>query len=153
MNTCILMGKIVTNPELRYTPDSQLEIAQMLVEFPGLGPNDPPATLKTVGFGNLAKEIQQQYHEGEQVIVHGRLRMNTFERQEGFKEKRAELSISHIYKLSATSSGSSFSNSVSGAANNNNVVPINRNSSYEDEVSYDGMPNGENEGNLDDIPF
>jgi single-stranded DNA-binding protein len=153
MNTCILMGKIATNPELRYTPDSQLEIAQMLVEFPGLGPNDPPATLKTVAFGNLAKEIQQQYHPGEQVIIQGRLRMNTIDRQEGFKEKRAELTVSHLYKLSSFNQGQTFSNPVSSGSNN--VVPINRTnpSTYEDNNNYDDFNEGGNDGNLDDIPF
>ena len=35
MNSFILMAKIISNPELRYTSDTQKEVTQMLVEFEG----------------------------------------------------------------------------------------------------------------------
>jgi len=35
----------------------------------------------------LAQEIQQQYHQGDRIIIEGRLSMNTVERPEGLKEK------------------------------------------------------------------
>jgi single-strand DNA-binding protein len=100
MNSCILMAEIVENPQLRYTSDN-LEITEMLVRFPGMRPDDPPATLKVVGWGNMAKEIQQNYHEGDRVLLEGRLGMNTIERREGFKEKRAELTVQRIHALGA----------------------------------------------------
>ncbi|MEM9770457.1 MAG: single-stranded DNA-binding protein [Cyanobacteria bacterium P01_D01_bin.73] len=98
MNTCVLMAEIVKAPELRYTPDN-LAIAEMLVRFPALREDDPPCTLKAVSFGERATDIQQQYRMGDQVILEGRLSMNTFERPEGFKEKRAELRISKIHSV------------------------------------------------------
>ena len=55
------MVKIASEPELRYTQDNQLPLTQMLVEIEGLGPNDPPGTLKAVGWGNLAAEIKEKY--------------------------------------------------------------------------------------------
>jgi len=100
MNSCILMAEIVENPQLRYTSDN-LEISEMLVRFPGMRPDDPPATLKVVGWGNMAKEIQQNYHEGDRVLLEGRLGMHTIERREGFKEKRAELTVQRIHALGA----------------------------------------------------
>ncbi len=98
MNSCILMVEIVQEPQLRYTPD-QTALAEMLVQFPGPRAEDPPATLKVVGWGNLAQEIQQQYHQGDRIIIEGRLSMSTVERPEGFKEKRAELTAQKIYPL------------------------------------------------------
>jgi len=98
MNSCILMAEIVENPQLRYTSDN-LEISEMLVRFPGMRPDDPPATLKVVGWGNIAKEIQQNYHEGDRILIEGRLGMHTIERREGFKEKRAELTVQRIHAL------------------------------------------------------
>ena len=73
----------------------------MLVRFPGMRPDDPPATLKVVGWGNMAKEIQQNYHEGDRILIEGRLGMHTIERREGFKEKRAELTVQRIHALGA----------------------------------------------------
>jgi len=101
MNSCVLMAEIIQQPELRYTADNQLEITQMLVQFWGARDNDPPANLKVVGFGKLAKEIQQNYQVGDKVILVGRLTMNVIERPEGFKEKRAEMTAQQIQHLGA----------------------------------------------------
>ena len=99
MNSCILMADIIQEPQLRYTSDN-LEVAEMLVQFPGMRENDPPATLKVVSWGKIAREVQQNYHQGDRVILEGRLGMHTIERREGFKEKRAELTIQKIHALS-----------------------------------------------------
>ncbi len=99
MNSCVLMAEIIQEPELRYTADNQLEITEMLVEFRGIRDNDPSANLKVIGWGNLAKEIQQNYHVGDRVILMGRLNMNTIERPEGFKEKRAEMTVQQIQHI------------------------------------------------------
>ncbi len=101
MNSCILMAEIVQAPELRYTSDTQTPIAEMFVEFPGLRAEDPPARLKVVGWGNLAQEIQEGFHVGDRVVLEGRLGMNTVDRPEGFKEKRAELTVQRIHSLGA----------------------------------------------------
>ncbi|MFB2880754.1 single-stranded DNA-binding protein [Floridanema aerugineum] len=104
MNSCILMAEVVQDPQLRYTPDN-LAVAEMLVQFPGVKPDDPPANLKVIGWGNLATEIHERCHRGLQVVIEGRLGMITFERKpEGFKEKRAELTAQKVHYLSASNS-------------------------------------------------
>ncbi len=112
MNTCILMAEIIRDPELRYTPDNQTPIAEMTVQFPGLRPEDPPATLKAIGWGNLAQEIQSNYHTGDRVVIEGRLNMNTIDRPEGFKEKRAEITVQRLHRLE----GATLSSSVTVAS-------------------------------------
>lgn len=92
------MVEIVQAPQLRYTADKQIPISEMLVKFSNLR-DDSFAVLKVVGWGKLAQEINEQYQPGDYVIVEGRLGMNLIERQEGFKEKRAELTAQKIYKL------------------------------------------------------
>lgn len=101
MNSCVLMAQIIQDPELRYTSDNQTPIAQMLVQFPSVRSEDPPATLKVVGWGNLAQEIKENYGVGDLVVLEGRLSMNTIERPEGFKEKRAELTTYRLHKVGA----------------------------------------------------
>ncbi|GET36528.1 single-stranded DNA-binding protein [Microseira wollei] len=102
MNSCILMAEIVDEPQLRYTPDNQVPVAEMVVEFPGLRSEEPPSTLKVVGWGNLAQEIKERCHPGDRVVLEGRLSMNTIERKpEGFKEKRAELTVQKVHYLEA----------------------------------------------------
>lgn len=99
MNSCILMAEIIQEPQLRYTPDNQTPVTEVMVEFPGLREDDPPAKLKVVGWGNLAQEIQEKFHPGDRVIIEGRLHMNTVDRPEGFKEKRAEVTAQRIHLL------------------------------------------------------
>jgi single-strand DNA-binding protein len=76
-------------------------VAEMVVQFPGLRDDEPMATMKVVGWGNLAQEIQEKYHQGDQIIIEGRIGMNMIERQEGFKEKRAEMTAQRIHRLDA----------------------------------------------------
>lgn len=110
MNSCVLMAQIVQEPQLRYTPDN-LAFTEMLVQFPNSQKqDDQPATLKVVGWGNLATEIQQNYHQGDRVILVGRLGMHTVERKEGFKEKRAELTIQQIQSLAGDFNATSSRN-------------------------------------------
>ncbi|HEY9657742.1 MAG TPA: single-stranded DNA-binding protein [Allocoleopsis sp.] len=101
MNNFVLMAEIVQNPQLRYTPDTQVAVAEMMVEFPGIREEDPPAQLRVLGWGNLAQEIQEKYHQGDRVIIEGRLNINNFDRPEGFKEKRAELTAQKIHLMGA----------------------------------------------------
>lgn len=99
MNSCILMAQITRSPELRYTQEKQTPVAEMLVEFPSIKAEEPPTTLKVTGWGNLATEIKDNYQSGDRVVIVGRLRMNTIDRPEGFREKRAELIASQVHRL------------------------------------------------------
>lgn len=138
MNSCVLMAKIIRSPQLRYTQDNQLPISEMMVEFESTTPNTPPSTLKAIAWGNLATDVEQQYTEGDQVILTGRLKMDLQERQ-GYKEKVAELTISHIYPLP-------------GSTSPNNVVQMDN---YQAESNFEADDDSEQiEGvNLDDMPF
>lgn len=101
MNNCVLMAEVVDAPELRYTQDGQTAVAEMTVQFPALRAEDPMETLKVVGWGNLAQQIQEQFHPGDQLILEGRLTMALVERPEGFKEKRAELTVARVHRVQA----------------------------------------------------
>lgn len=143
MNSCVLMGKIVRNPQLRYTQDNQMAIADMMVEFDNLSPNSPPCTMKVVAWGNLATDIEQKYREGNEVILSGRLKMDLVEKQ-GYKEKIAELTISHIYPAGGGNTPPS-----------NKVVDL---STYQSSHNSDDNSNVDDvddmgDHNLDNIPF
>jgi single-strand DNA-binding protein len=104
MNSCILMAEIIKNPELRYTADNQMAVADMFVQFsPPLGsrPDDTHPTIEVIGWGNLATEMKENYKQGDRIAIEGRLEMNTIER-DGYKEKRAKLVASRLYHVTAT---------------------------------------------------
>lgn len=138
MNSCILLVEIIQEPQLRFTAENQLQIAEMLVEFPSPKPEEPPERLKVIGWGNLAVEIHEKYHEGDRVIIEGRLNMNTIER-DGIKEKRAELTAQKIYSLGANAMNSAPAPKIAAEPAQiresasqtvpSNVVPLGRNRS------------------------
>ncbi|MDX2214486.1 MAG: single-stranded DNA-binding protein [Oculatellaceae cyanobacterium bins.114] len=128
MNSFILMAEIIQEPQLRYTSDNQTPIAEMMVQFEGLREDSPPETLRVVGWGNLAQEIQEKYHEGDRLVIEGRLNINTIDRPEGFKEKRAELTAQRIHKIAAdatlsTTSVKPVSSNTDSAAKARSAAP------------------------------
>ncbi|QZZ20041.1 single-stranded DNA-binding protein [Leptothermofonsia sichuanensis E412] len=157
MNSCILMAEIIQAPELRYTSENQTPIAEMLVQFPGSRPEDPPATLKVVGWGNLAQEIQEKYRLGDRVIIEGRLGMNTIDRPEGFKEKRAELTAQRIHPVGAdtplespvvAASSNSASQSFTARSNPSSTPTVKSTG-----ATFQPQPAPVAEPDFDDIPF
>ncbi|MBD2481207.1 single-stranded DNA-binding protein [Planktothrix sp. FACHB-1365] len=139
MNSIILMAEIIQDPQLRYTSDSQLALTEMLVQFPALREIDPPSTLRVIAWGNFAQEVHEKYHQGDQIIIEGRLGMNTIERQEGFKEKRAELTAQRIYPVQMPFKTQS-PHSDPTATNPNKVVPLgSRRASTPASVSEDSL--------------
>lgn len=123
------MAEIVQDPQLRYTSDTQTPIAEMMIQFEALRTGDPPETLKVVGWGNLAQEIQEHCHQGDRIVIEGRISISSFDRPEGFREKRAELTAQRIHfvssggeslpnlaGLTSTGSGSSRSESLPPSA-------------------------------------
>ncbi|WP_072622261.1 single-stranded DNA-binding protein [Spirulina major] len=159
MNSCILMAQIVQAPELRYTQDNQRPVAQMLVEFPASRDTDPPNRIKVVGWGNLATEIQEQYQVGDRIIIQGNLRMNTIDRPDGLKEKRAELSASQIFKQDGAfvASGSDRPSNVVSMENYSRPLNSPPLPSPAPVAPPAPLPNSEpqplSNDDLDDIPF
>jgi single-stranded DNA-binding protein len=155
MNSCILMAEITQNPELRSTADNQMEIAEMFVQFINAKPENPPALIKVVGWNNLAREIKEKYRQGDKVVIEGRLEMNTIDKPEGYKEKRAQLIASRIHPLGATdmpadlSTPAASSNTPPAAA----AKPTNDNTPPKGRSSAQAVPPVETYDNDEEIPF
>ena len=107
LNHCLLEVEVLEAPQVRYTQDNQTPVAEMTVQLDGLRPDDPPGQLKVVGWGNLAQDLQNRVRVGQRLVLEGRMRMNTVTRQDGVKEKRAELTLARLHPLSPSDSQSS----------------------------------------------
>ncbi len=112
MNSIVLMAEVFTDPELRRTPDNQSSIASFLIQFAGGRAEEAPYRIKVVGWNNLADEIMEKYHKGDQVVVEGRLRLDTVDRGT-YKEKRTELVAQRVHSLGAGGSTSSVTSAPS----------------------------------------
>ncbi len=98
MNSIVLMGEIATKPEVRQTQEGSAR-ASFLLRFPSHRANDPDYQVQVLLFGTAANEINGQYGVGAQVIVEGRLQMNSVTRPDGNREKRAELIARRVHAL------------------------------------------------------
>ena len=99
MNHCLLEAEVMEAPQIRYTQDNQTPIAEMTVQVEGLRPDDPPSTLKVVGWGNLAQDLQNRVRAGQRVVLEGRMRINSVARADGVREKKAELTLARLHPL------------------------------------------------------
>ncbi len=108
MNHCILEVLVKKAPTVRFTQDNKTPIAEVEVEFDSLRADDPPCALKVVGWGKLAEELQNTVQINSKLVIEGRLRMSTFPRQDGTKEKQAEFTLSRIHPFSSITAVSSI---------------------------------------------
>ena len=100
MNHCLIQAVINSAPQMRYTKDNQTPIAEMIVNFKGLRSEDPTRDLKIIGWGNIAQAMVDELKEGQNIVIEGRLKMNSVTRKDGTKEKQPELTASKIHQIS-----------------------------------------------------
>ena len=133
------------SPTVRFTQDNKTPLAEIDVEFDSLRADDPPCTLKVVGWGKLAEELQNTVQVNSKLVIEGRLRMNTVPRQDGTKEKRAEFTLSRIHPFASNTSVSSIPSKTQSNLKSNSANPVSG-----EGVKWDSSPLVPD---TDDIPF
>tara|TARA_Y100001970_G_C14244605_1_gene867209 strand:+ start:3385 stop:3768 length:384 start_codon:yes stop_codon:yes gene_type:complete len=71
----------------------------MEILIQGLREDDPMENLKVIGWGNIAQQMQSDLKMNDLIILEGRLRMSIVPREDGTKEKIAELTTSKIHNI------------------------------------------------------
>ena len=132
-------------PTVRFTQDNKTPLAEIEVEFDSLRADAPPSTIKVVGWGKLAEELQNTVQVNSKLIIEGRLRMNTIPRQDGTKEKQAEFTLSRIHPFSSNTAVSSIPSKIQS-----NLKRDSSNSLNNEGVKWDSSPLIPD---TDDIPF
>ena len=151
MNHCLIQSVIKTNPQMRYTKENQTPIAEMIVSFKGLRNDDPSSDLKVVGWGAVAQEMIDQLKEGAQVILEGRLRMNSVTRKDGTKEKQAELTTSRIHHITPSDNQQNFNAAIPSSETPNKTYQDKKDSSdKQDNSNWNTAPLVPE---VDEIPF
>lgn len=151
MNHCLIQSVIKSDPQMRYTKENQTPIAEMQVVFKGLRNEDPSNELKVLGWGTIAQEMVDNLKEGQNVVLEGRLKMNSITRKDGTKEKQAELTASKIHHIT---SGQQYSNpSEINKSTNKSVETA---SKKEDSIKNPNNSNWDSSPlvpEVDEIPF
>ena len=145
MNHCMLEVLVKKSPTVRFTQDNKTPLAEFEAEFDSLRADDPPSTIKVIGWGKLAEELQQKVQVNSKLIIEGRLRMNSVPRQDGTKEKRAEFTLSRIHPFSTNKTVPSIPSKLQSSQKSPSETSINN-----DGVKWDSSPLVPD---TDDIPF
>ena len=133
-------------PTVRFTQDNKTPLAEIEAEFDSLRADAPPSTIKVIGWGKLAEELQNTVQVNSKLVIEGRLRMNSVPRQDGTKEKRAEFTLSRIHPLSSNATAvSSIASKPQSNQNSDSSTSLNN-----DGVKWDSSPLVPD---TDDIPF
>ena len=132
-------------PTVRFTQDNKTPIAEIEAQFESLRADDPPSTIKVVGWGKLAEELQNTVQINSKLVIEGRLRMNSVPRQDGTKEKRAEFTLARIHPISNNPAVSSIPSQTPSNLKSDSATSLNN-----DGVKWDSSPLVPD---TDDIPF
>ncbi len=141
MNHCLIQAVINSTPQMRYTKENQTPIAEMIVNFKGLRTEDPTRDLKIIGWGNIAQEMVDELKEGQNIVIEGRLKMNSVTRKDGTKEKQPELTASKIHQISPADLNKSDQKDNNGSIDKKDITK---------NTSWDSSPLVPE---VDEIPF
>ena len=132
-------------PTVRFTQDNKTPLAEIEAEFDSLRPDTPPCSIKVVGWGKLAEELQNTVQVNSKIVIEGRLRMNSVPRQDGTKEKQAEFTLSRVHPFATNTAVSSIPSKPQLNQKGDSTT-----SSNNDSVKWDSSPLIPD---TDDIPF
>ena len=132
-------------PTVRFTQDNKTPIAEIEAEFENLRSDAPPSTIKVIGWGKLAEELQNTVQINSKLVIEGRLRMNSVPRQDGTKEKQAEFTLSRIHPFSINKAVPSMPSQSQSDQKSGPTTSINN-----EGIKWDSSPLIPD---TDDIPF
>lgn len=141
MNKVILIGRLVKDPELRYTT-SNIPVVQFTLavnrNFVGKGQERQADFINCVAWRNLAENLAKFMKKGSQIAVEGQIQVRNFEDAGGVRRYVTEVICDNIHFLESKNSRS-----------NDNF------SGYSDINQYDIPDNRSNNDstNVDDDPF
>ena len=141
LNTIIIQGRIVRDPELRRT-GSGIAVASFTVavdrDFAQDGKKETDF-IDCVAWRQTGEFVSKYFKKGSMIVVKGRLQIRNWNDKDGNKRKTAEVVADNCY-FGSTKSDSDGPNNNSGYSNNNNGYGNNGN-------SYGGYGGGYGGGN------
>ncbi|MBR3598522.1 MAG: single-stranded DNA-binding protein [Lachnospiraceae bacterium] len=100
MNKVTLMGRLVRDPEVRYSPDGTTTVARysLAVEkkYKRQGESDADY-ISCVTFGKSAQFIEKYVRKGQRIVVYGRLQTRSWEDEDHKKRYATEVITEEHY--------------------------------------------------------
>lgn len=143
LNTIIIQGRIVRDPELRRT-GSGIAVASFTVavdrDFAQDGKKETDF-IDCVAWRQTGEFVSKYFKKGSMIVVKGRLQIRNWNDKDGNKRRTAEVVADNCY-FGSTKSDSDSSNNNSGYSNNNTGYGNNRNGYGNNGPDYSGYAGG-----------
>jgi len=97
-----LSGQVVSQPEKRFTPNNTAVVTLELsvdASSQDRGQRSEPFSMKVTCWNRLAEAVAEQLSVGDNVLVEGRLMMQSVQSPEGVAKKLFEIEANTIHKL------------------------------------------------------
>ena len=143
LNTIIIQGRIVRDPELRRT-GSGIAVASFTVavdrDFAQDGKKETDF-IDCVAWRQTGEFVSKYFRKGSMIVVKGRLQIRNWNDKDGNKRRTTEVVADNCY-FGSTKSDSDSSNNKSGYSNNNTGYGNNRNGYGNNGPDYSGYAGG-----------
>ena len=88
-----VQGRVTRDPELRYTAQGvAMLVLNLAVNDDRRAEDGPTEWVRATAWGELAERLQDRLSKGSEVYCHGRLRLRTWQKQDGKQGAGVELS-------------------------------------------------------------
>ena len=98
MNKVILMGRLVADPELRYTT-AQIAVCRFRLavdRFMGEGKENTADFISCTAWGKTAEHVNNYYFKGKKALVEGNIKTGSYDDNDGKKVFTTEVWIDRI---------------------------------------------------------
>ena len=111
MNKFIGIGRLVKDPEIRYSQSGTAVANFNIAISSGYGEHKQTDFIPVVAFKNLAEVIGNNLKKGSQVLVEGRMQVRSYEIQDGQKRRVTEVIVQNVEFLGSKKSDNDGSSS------------------------------------------
>ncbi len=143
MNKVILMGRIVRDPEVRYTSSNNaMAIARYTLAVNRKFVKDGEQSadfISCVAFGKAGEFAEKYYRQGTKVLITGRIQTGSYTNKDGQKVYTTDVVVEEQEFAESKASGGNSGNGTNGSGNGQNTNSGRQNQSYQ---SQNPMNNG-----------
>ena len=107
MNKFIGVGRLVKDPEVRYSQSGTAVANFNIAISSGYGEHKQTDFIPLVAFKNLAEIVGNNLKKGSQVLVEGRMQVRSYETQDGQKRRVTEVIVQNVEFLGSKKSNES----------------------------------------------
>lgn len=139
MNRVVLIGRLVADPEIRYTNDN-MAVGRYRLAVDRRGKEKQTDFIGILTFGKSAEFAEKYLHKGMKVCISGRIQTGSYQRQDGTK----------VYTTDVVADDQEFCESKQANNTAQNTAPKeDKNGVPDDMMGFMKVPEGDGE----ELPF